>query len=67
MDEVEFFAVVFEVASNAIFAVWIAHLKLGVIAEFGGEGMSDFLVALKTFEGGSAGAELVAGGTLRGA
>lgn len=60
-DEVELLAVMLEVTTYAIFAVRIAHLHLGVVAVLVGEGFSQFLVAIETSVGRTAGAELVAG------
>ena len=67
MDDVEILAVVFQVAANAVLAGGIVHLELEVVAVFCGERLGDFFVAIEAFEGGSAGAELVAGIALRGA
>jgi len=67
VDDVEIFAVVFEVAANAILASGIIHPKLEMVAVFGGEGLGDFLVAIETLEGRSAAAELVTGIALGGA
>jgi len=67
VDDIEIFSVVFEVAANAILAGRIVHLELEVVAVFGGEGLGNFLMAIEALEGGSAGAELMAGIALRGA
>ena len=55
------FAVVFQVAADAVFSCGILHLHLEVIAVLCGEILCDFLVAIETFESRSAGAERVAG------
>jgi len=65
MDESKVLAVVLQVATDAIFAVGIAHLDLKVIAMLGVEASGNFLVAIETLESGSAGAELMATGALR--
>ena len=67
MDERKVLAIVLEVATNAIFAVGIAHLNLKVIAVLCGEPPRDFLVAIQAFESGSAGAKLMAACALGGA
>ena len=61
VDDVEIFAVVFEVAANAILASRIVHPKLEMVAVFGGEGLGDFLVAIEALKGGSAGPKRMAG------
>jgi len=67
VDDVEIFAVVFEVAANTILAVRIFHLNLGMIAVLTGEGLGDFLVAVEAFKCGNASAKDVTGVALRGA
>ena len=67
MDEREVLAIVLEVATNAVFAVGIAHLNLKVIAALRGKPPRDFLVAIQAFESGSAGAKLMAARALGGA
>ena len=67
VDDIEIFAVMFEVASNAVLAGGILHSELKMVAVFCGERLGNFFVAIETLEGGSAGAELVAGIALRGA
>lgn len=57
VNQVEIFAVVFEVAANAILSVWIAHLNLVVIPVLGREASRDFLMAIQAFEGGNIRAE----------
>ena len=61
----EVLAVVLQMASNTIFAVGIAHLKVVVVSVLGAEILRDFLVAIQALKGGRAGAELVAVRTLR--
>ncbi len=56
--------VVFEVAVHAIFAVRILHGQARVISAICRKMLGNLLVALETFEGRRAGAELVAGCTL---
>ena len=65
MDDVEIFAVVFQVAAHAVLAGGILHVQLKVVTVFGGEGLGDFLMAIETLKSGSAAAELVAGIALR--
>lgn len=67
MNQVELFAIVFQVAVHAIFAIGIAHLHVGVVAVLIGKGLSDLFVAIETFIGRSAGAEHVTTIALRGA
>ena len=67
MNDVEIFAVVFQVAAHAILAGGILHVELKVVTVFGGEGLGDFLVAIEALKGGSTAAELVAGIALGGA
>lgn len=64
-DQIEVLAVMLEVAAHTILAVRILHLHLGVITVFIGESFGDFLVAIETFIGGSAGAKLMTGVALR--
>lgn len=62
----EVLAVVLQMASNAIFAVGIGHLKLVVISVLGAEILRDFLVAIQALKGGRAGAKLMTTRALRG-
>jgi hypothetical protein len=66
VDEVEVFAIVFEVAAHTIFPIRIAHLKLGVISMIRSEPLGHFFVTIQAFESRSAGAELMTTGALRG-
>lgn len=53
-------AVVLQMAAHALFAVRILHLQPRMVAPLLGKQLRNFLVATKAFEGGRAGAELVA-------
>ena len=65
VDQGEIDTVVFEMAAHTIFAVGIFHGEARVISATCGEMLRNLLVALETFECRGAGAELVAGRTLR--
>jgi hypothetical protein len=67
VDQAKVFPVMFQMAANAILTIGVRHMKLIVIAVLGRKPFGDFFVALQAFEGGRAGAELVAGSALRGA
>lgn len=66
VHQIEIFAVMLQVAADAIFSVRIPHLDLEVIAMLTGEPSGDFLVAIQALESWSAGAELVAARALGG-
>ena len=66
MDQVEILAVVFQVATDAVFAIGIPHLKLGVIAVLCFQPFRYFFMAIQALESRRAGAELVAGYALGG-
>lgn len=65
VDEGKILAVVLQVAADAVLAVGIFHLQLGVIAPLLRKQLGNFFVAIQAFERGSAGAKLVAARTLR--
>ena len=66
MDQVEVLAVVFQVATDAVFTIGIPHLKLGVIAVLCFQPFRYFFMAIQALESRRAGAELVAGYALGG-
>lgn len=66
MDEAEIHTVVIEVAADAILAIGILHLDLGVIPVLRGQSLGHFFMAIQAFESRRAGAELVAAGALHG-
>ena len=65
-NQLEGFAVVVEVATDAVFSIGIAHLHLEMVAVLRGKVLRDFLVAIEALKGGRAGAEDVAGIALAG-
>ena len=60
MDQIEIFAVVFQVAANAVLPVWILHSELRVIAMPGVEASCNFLVAIQALKGWRTRSELMA-------
>lgn len=67
MDERKIDAIVLEVTSHAIAAVWILHPEERVITLMRGQAVGNFLMAFQAFESWRAGPELVARGALCGA
>ena len=65
MNEREILAIVFEVASHAVPAIWILHAEKRVVALMSGQAVRNFLVAFEAFERRCARSELVAGIALR--
>ena len=65
VNEGEILAVMLQVAADAVLAVGIFHLQLGVVAPLLRKQLRDFSMAIQTFERGSAGAKLVAARALR--
>lgn len=66
MQKIKVFAVVLEMAAHAILAIRILHLNLGVIPVIRRQTLGHFLMTIETLIGRSAGAKLMAAGTLRG-
>ena len=64
-NQVKGFAVMFQVAMNAVFSRGIAHLHFEVVTVFRGEILRNFLVAVEALKCGRAGAERVTGIALR--
>jgi hypothetical protein len=60
VNQIELFAVVFQVASDAILAIGITHLELRVVAVPVGKRLGDFLMAIQAFERGRTGPKLMA-------
>jgi hypothetical protein len=54
VNQIEVLAVMLQVATDAILAIWILHLQAEVIAVAVGKRFGDFLVAIETFESRSA-------------
>src|SRR6267378_4495587 len=66
MDQVEVLAVVFQVATDAVFTIGIPHLKLSVIAVLCFQPFRYLFMAIQALESRRAGTELVAAGALGG-
>jgi len=66
VDQRKVFAIVFEMATDAIPAVGILHLNLRMVTVFRCQPLSHFLMALQALEGWRASSELVAARALRG-
>ena len=65
MKQGEVRAIVLEVATNAVLAVGIAHLKAGMVPVIPRKVLRDFFVAIEALEGWRVGSELVATRALR--
>lgn len=66
MNEAEICSVVFEMATDAILAIGISHLQLGMIPVLGGKSTRHFLVTIEALKDRSAGSKLVAARALQG-
>ena len=66
MQKIKVFAVMLEMATNAILAIGISHLNLSVIAMLRRQPLCHFLMTIETPESGRAGSELMAARTLCG-
>jgi len=66
-NQVEIFAVVFQVAAHAVFSIGIAHLHFKVVSVLRGKILRNFLVAIDALERGRASSEGMAGSALRSA
>ena len=64
MNDRKIHPIMFEVASDAVFAIQILHLEQRMISPVLGEQAGNFLVTVETLEGWRAGAELMATRTL---
>jgi hypothetical protein len=65
VNQVEGFAVVLQVAVDAILPIRILHLYAEVVAMLVGQILGNFLVAIQALERGSASAENMTGTALR--
>jgi hypothetical protein len=65
VNQLKVFAVVLEMATDAVLAIGVGHLETGVITVAGGDALSDFLVAVEALEGRRACAKLMATCALR--
>jgi len=65
-NQIEVFSIVLQMAAHTLLAIGIAHLHLRVVTVLVLECLGNLGVAVETLESGSAGAEFVAGITLRG-
>lgn len=65
MNEMEIFAIVFQMAAHAFLAVRISHLNLGVITMLGLKPLGNLFMAIQALEGRRAGAELMATSAFR--
>ena len=65
VNQMEIFAVVLQMAANAVLATRILHLKLEVIAVLGVEAPGNFFVAIEALKRRRAGSELMAARALR--
>ena len=59
------FAVVLQMAADAVLPRGVLHVELEMVTVFYGDILRDFLVAIETFKGGRIGAESVTGIALR--
>ena len=66
-DELEGFAIMFQMAAHAVLAIWIAHFEFKVITVPGRKILRNFLVATDALESRRAGSERMTGSALRGA
>lgn len=56
-NEIEVLSIVFEVATDTVFAIRVLHLHVEVVAVLVGKSFSNFLVTIEAFESWSAGTE----------
>lgn len=65
MDEIKIFAIMLQVAPDAVLTVWILHSKSRVVAVLVGKALRNFFVAIQAFKRRGARSELMATRALR--
>ena len=65
-NQIKVLSIVFQMATYTILAIGVVHLHLRVVTVFVSECFGNLCMAFDALESGSAGAEFVAGITLRG-